>query len=103
MYVEKAIFLDHPRPLGQEFPACLSLEAIFSWGLELVARPENSALRRGVEAVRIEHGALVVVAEQNHLALHHQVDALARIRSIPDNITQAINLRDVVFFDIRED
>ena len=70
---------------------------------ELLARPEDGALGGRVEAVGVEHRPLVVIAEQDDLALHHQIDALARIGAVADDVAEAVDLGDVVFFDVLED
>ena len=57
----------------------------------------------GVEAVGVEHGALVVVAQQHHLALHDEVDALAGVGAVADHVPEAIGFRDGVFLDVLED
>ena len=64
---------------------------------------KNGALGRGVEPFGVEHGALVMVAEQHDLALHDQIDAFARVRAIADNVAEAINLADVVRLDVGQD
>jgi hypothetical protein len=43
-----------------------------------------------------------VVAQQDDFARAHHVDAFARIRSIADDVAQAIGVGDVVLLDIRE-
>ena len=44
-----------------------------------------------------------MIAQEHHLALHDQIDALAGIRAVADNIAQAINLADLVVVDIGQD
>ncbi len=70
---------------------------------QLLARPEDGALGRRVESFRIEHGPLVVVAEQDHLALHHQIDALARIGAVADDVAETVDLGDRLLLDVLED
>ncbi len=89
-----------PRPFGQELPASLFFLPVFADGFELRARPENGTFGGWIEAVRIEHGPLVVIAQQHHLALHDQVDAFARIGTVADDVAQTINLGNIVFVDI---
>ena len=82
------------RPLGQELPALLADRAGLGRVLQLVARPEDGPLGGRVEPVGVEHGPLVVVAEQDELAVHDQVDALARVRAVADDVAQAVDLLD---------
>ena len=48
----------------------------------------------GVEAFGVEHGPLVVVAQQDDLAVHDQVDALARVGAVADDVAEAVDLVD---------
>src|SRR5262249_59201412 len=64
--------------------------------LQLRARPEDRPLSGAVEPLGVEHGALVVVAKQDHLAAHDGVDALARVGAVADHVAQAVDLRDGV-------
>src|SRR5579875_3668559 len=69
--------------------------SLFARSLELVAGPEDGPLGADIEAFRVEHRPLIMVPQQGHLAgLHHQVDALAGIRPIADDVAQAIDLGD---------
>ncbi len=43
---------------------------------------------------------LIVISQQAYRALHHQIDALARVRTIADNIAQAIHFRDALLTNI---
>jgi hypothetical protein len=44
-----------------------------------------------------------VIAEQDDLAIHDLVDALARVGAVADDVAQAINLRDALGLDVRKD
>src|SRR5205823_3854396 len=55
------------------------------------------------EAVRVEHRPLIVVAQEDHLALHDQVDALARVGAVADDVAEAVDLGDVVLRDVGQD
>jgi hypothetical protein len=44
-----------------------------------------------------------VIAEQHHLALHGQVDALARVGAVTDDVAEAVNLGNMVSGNVRED
>jgi hypothetical protein len=44
-----------------------------------------------------------VIAEQANIALHDQVDTLARIRPVTDNIAEAIDLSYSLRLDVSED
>ena len=72
-------------------------------GFEHLARPEDGAFGAGVEALGIEQRALVVIAEQAGLARHHEIDALARVWAVTDDVAEAVNLLDSLLFDVRED
>jgi hypothetical protein len=95
-----AVFLVGPRSLGQEFPAAFTDRPRVAGRFKLAARPEDRPLGGGVEPVRVEHGPLVVVAQQADLAIHHLVDAFLRIRPVPDDIAQTVDLRDPLGFDV---
>ena len=64
--------------------------------------PEDGPLGRRIEAFRIEHGALIVIAQEDDLAFHDQIDALARIGPVADDVAQAIDFGDVLRFDVLE-
>jgi len=100
--VQEAVLLEGARPFGEEFPAAFARGAILAWDLELRARPENRFLGRLVKTIGIEHRALIVIAEQNDFAAHHQIDTLSWIRTVTNDIAEAVNLLDVVLFDILE-
>ncbi len=70
---------------------------------EHLAGPENGPLRPGVEAFGVEQRSLIVIAQQRHLAIHHTINALARIRTVPDNVAEAIDRIAILLFDVRED
>jgi hypothetical protein len=87
-------------PLGQELPALLAHRAGLAGRFELLPRPEDGPLGGGVEPVRVEHRALVVVAQEHQLAVHHQVDALARVGAVPDHVSEAVDLADAQRLDV---
>src|SRR6185437_10280745 len=100
---QAAVLAEGSRSLGQKLPAPLAQLPGFGGGFELIAGPENGALRRRIESIRIEHSSLIVIAEQDDLAPHHEIHALARVRPIADNISQAVDIGDRLFFNILED
>jgi hypothetical protein len=102
-WTEEAVLAVAARPLGEELPAPLAVLPALGRRLELVAGPEDGTLGGGVEAVGVEHGALVVVAQQHHLALHDEIDALAGVGAVADHVAETVNLRDVVAVDVFED
>ena len=91
MHVQVAVLLEGTGPVGEELPALLANLAGLGRLLELVAGPHDGPLGGRVEPVRIEQGALVVVAQENQPAVHDEVDALARIGSVPDHVAEAID------------
>jgi len=67
----------------------------------LVARPKDRSFRPGVKTLGIEHGTLIVIAQQTNLAvLNDVVQALTRVRAIADNIPQTKDLVDVLLGDM---
>src|SRR5262249_35650004 len=90
-------------PLGEELPAAFADLLGFAGGFQLIARPKNGTLGWWIEAVGIEHGALIVITEQDDLAFHDQIDTFARIRAVADHVTEAVNLADILFFNVFED
>ena len=69
--------------------------------LELLAGPEDRPLGAGVEALGVEHGALVVVAQEADAQfLDHQVEALARVGPVADDVAQAEDFVDALAGDV---
>ena len=101
--IKEAVLAEGTRPLGQELPAALAGLAILDRSFQLRPRPEDGAFGRRVEAFGIEHGALVVVAEQHDLALHYLVDAFARIGTVTHYIAEAVNFLDIMLGNVLED
>jgi hypothetical protein len=70
---------------------------------ELSPCPTDRPLGADVESVRVEESPLVVVAEDHDLAfLPHELDALAGIRPVADDVAQTIDGIDLLPFDILE-
>src|SRR5439155_15819594 len=88
------------RPFRQEVPAPFAELAVLAGKLELGARPENRPLGWRIEPLGVEHGPLVMIAEEDNLALHHLIHALAWIRSVADHIPEAVDLLDGVLGNI---
>src|SRR5262249_32014059 len=88
---------------SQKLPAALFSIPAFARHFELGASPENRSLRRGIESFRIEHGPLVMVAQEDHGTLHDQINTFTRIRTVADDVAQAINDFDLVLFNVGED
>src|SRR5262249_44670725 len=101
--VEVALLLEGAGAFGEELPASFAGLAALTAGLELGAGPEHGPLGGGLEALGVEHGPLVVVAQEDHLALHDQVHALARVGAVADDVPQAVDLSDIVLVDVLED
>ena len=69
--------------------------------LKLIACPENGLFRPDIETFRVEKRCLIVVSEQTNLCFfHHKVDALQRIGSVTDRITEAENFVNPMRFDV---
>src|SRR5579875_284065 len=100
---QKAVFAESARSFGQELPAFLAERPSLVRRLELIAGPKDSSFGRRIEAIRIEQCSLIVIAQQNDFALHHQINALAWVRSIADHIAKAVNIGDGIFFNVFED
>ena len=103
VHEEITVFLEDARPVGQELPAFFLGLALFAGRFQLATRPKDGSLRWRIEPVGIEHRALIVVAEQDNLALHHQVDALARVRAVADDVAQAIDVGNIVALYVLQD
>ena len=86
------------RAFRQELPALRRIVVAASLGLPAETASRRWPVRPGIEPFRIKHGALIVIAEQDHLAFHDQIDAFARIGSVADDIAQAINFGDFCFW-----
>src|SRR5262249_22947771 len=85
---------------SQELPASFVSRGITF--LELFPRPENGPLCPRVEAFGIEEGTLVVIPQQAELARHDAIDAFARVRSVPDDVSQTVDFRNVLLLDVRQ-
>src|SRR5262249_47616112 len=91
------------RPLGQELPAALLGHLVIDGVFELAAGPEDGPLGGRGEAVRVEHGALIVVAEQHDAAAHDEIDTLAGVWAVADHVAKAIDIIDLLLLDVLED
>ena len=100
---EVAVFAEAARPFGEKLPAPFAGWRDLAGVFELIAGPEDGTLGRWIEAIRIEHGALIVIAEQDDLALHHEIDALARVGAVADHVAEAVDFGNSLFFNILED
>src|SRR5262249_5228906 len=103
MHEQEAVLLVGARPLRQELPALLPGLPALGGGLELSTGPEDGPLGGAVEPLGVEHGPLVVVAQQDHLALHHQVDALQGVGAVADHVPKAVDVANVVPVDVSQD
>ena len=84
--------------------------AVFGWrvfcfavGFELASRPEDGLFGGCVEAFGVEQRAAVVIAEHTELELHHDIQALAGLGTITDDIAQANDSVDVLGFNVLKD
>jgi hypothetical protein len=88
-------------PFAKKFPA--EFVSLRIAGFELLPSPENCPFRWRIESFGVEQGPLIVITQQRHAAIgHYQINALARIWAVANNIPQAIDLFDALLFDIRE-
>ena len=55
-----------------------------------------------IETFRVKQGALVVIAQDADIHLHHQVDTLTRVRSVANNVAQAVDFGDPLLADIAQ-
>src|SRR5262249_36052778 len=90
-------------PLRQELPALLPRLPALCARLQLRSRPQYRSLGGAVEALGVEHGSLVVVAQQDHLAAHDGVDALARVGAVADHRAEAVDVGDGVLVYVSQD
>lgn len=89
-----------PRKLSQKIPA--SLGTLDRTIFQLISSPEDRLFGSAAEAVGIEQGSVVMVAQQSHVELDALVNALARIGAVPNHITQTKDFVDRLFTDIRK-
>ncbi len=89
---QQAAFQMIPRQLAEKIPTPLPDGRRAGAVLQLVPRPKNRPFGPRIEPLGIEQGALVMVAEQAHLALRDFVDHFTRIRTIADQIAETIDL-----------
>src|SRR5207253_8438822 len=88
---EHAVLFELTRPFREELPAFFLEFAALVGGFKLFAGPEDGLLGGQVETFGIEHGALVVIAQEDHLAFHDQIDAFARIRSVAHDVAETVD------------
>jgi hypothetical protein len=95
------VFVDQSWKFAEEIPAGIDLCSGADAIIELVTGPVNRSQRHVVEPIGIEQGRLVVIAQDHPFAARHdQIKALARIRSVANDVTQAIDLRDILGFNV---
>ena len=70
---------------------------------QLVACPENRSFGAGIETLGVEQRALVVVSQQADVGFHEDIDALARIWPVADNISQTEDSVGALLLDIGKD
>ena len=91
-----------PRHRAEKIPAAIDLIAIAGGVLQLLAGPKDRPLGAAVEPFRVEHGALIVVTQQSDAALSdHQVEALAGVGTVADDVAQAVDFVDPLIGDMR--
>ena len=96
-------FAEGPRQLAEEPPALGHLLGITIGHFELIAGPKDGPLGAAGKAFRVIEGALVVVAEDRLVEAENAVDAFPRVRTVADNIAQAVNTIDAFAGDVRQD
>ena len=70
---------------------------------QLFTSPENRPFSSLIEAFRVAKGTHVMIAQKTDLAIRHdQVEALSWVRTISDNVAEAMNHLDALGTDIRE-
>ncbi len=97
---QKTVFAAIARQFAQEVPPPHPVCMLADGRFELFAGPEDGPFGSGIEALGIEQGSLVVVAQDADVAAHDQVDALAGVGAIADDIAQAIDLGDPLLIDV---
>lgn len=89
---EKEIaFANLARKLTQEDPATTRLLDIAGRIFQLRASPEDGSLGATAEPFGIKQSTLIVVPENADVELHRSVDAFARVRTVADHVSQAID------------
>src|SRR5262249_53130778 len=66
--VKEAVFAAVARQLAQKVPSLGVVGRVSFGAFQLIASPEDGPLGAGVESLGVEQRALVVVAQQAHLA-----------------------------------
>jgi hypothetical protein len=88
------------RQLSQKLPTPFVPRRITFF--ELFACPEDGPLGPRVETFGVEQGSLIVISQETHLARHHPVDTLARVRSVTNNVAETVNLRNPLCLNVRQ-
>jgi hypothetical protein len=89
-----------PRQFGQKIETAKSVLSILRVVLKLLTRPENRSLGATAEPLRIKQRSQIVVTENAHIELHHQVDTFARVRTVTNQITEANDLRGALLLGV---
>lgn len=93
--------LDEPWQFPEEVPPGVDLGGAAFATIQLVASPVDRAEGHGVEPVGVKQSRLVVVAQDGVFAPpHHQIQTLARIGSVPNDIAQAYDFLDTDRVDV---
>ena len=92
-----------PRHGAKVIPPLVDPAPIAAGAFELLAGPEDRPLGAAVETLGIEHGALVVIAQEAELAtVDHQIEALAGVRAVAHHVAQTEDLFDLLIADVRK-
>lgn len=87
--------VDESRQFAEEVPPSVDLCGTAFATVQLVASPVDRSECHWVEAIWIKQGRLVVVAKNGVFApTHHQIQALAWIGAVADDVTQAYDFLD---------
>lgn len=101
MDIHPGIVAVDPRQRAEKIPAAIDLLTIATRAFQLVACPKNGPLGSCVKSLGIEKRPLIVVSQQADAAIiDHEVEALARIGPIADNIAQAEDFADALTLNV---
>ena len=93
----------HAGQAAEEVPPRVDGVAVSRGVLELVAGPEDGPFGPAVKTFRVEQRGLVVVAQQAELAvLDNEVQALAGVRPVADDVAEADDLVDALIANVGE-
>ena len=98
MYEDGIAFTVSARQAGDEIPSSSRGVGVFVF--DLLSCPKDGRLGTFAESVGIKQSTVVVVAQQIEFEIHALFDALTWIGPVADDVAEAINVINLLAFDV---